>query len=141
MSLFASQRVRSRVDDVNERAHRALSSAGDAIDDARHAANPAVQDVQKLLRSLEDAIQTLTDEGGTEARRARHAIQARAEQLRRAANDRAHQARETMDWARDRTEDTITSAPFRSVGVAVAVGAVIGLALALASGGRRGADE
>ncbi len=141
MSLFASQRVRSRVDDINDRAHRAMNSASDAVDHARYAARPAVEDVQSLLRSLENAIHTLTDEGSNEASRARHALRARAEQLRRAANDRAHQAKERVDWALDRTEETITGAPFKSVGVAVAIGAAIGLAVALAGSGRRGERE
>ncbi|MGT2434392.1 DUF883 family protein [Cupriavidus basilensis] len=108
MSLFASQRhVRSRIDDVNDRAHRAMNSASDAVDHARYAARPAVADVQSLLRSLENAIHTLTDEGSAEASRARRTLHARADQLRQAANDRAHQARERMDWALDRTEETI----------------------------------
>ena len=141
MSLFASQRVRSRIDDVNDRAHRAMRSAGDAVDNARHAARPAVDDVQSLLRSLENAIHTLTDEGSAEASRASRTLHARADQLRRAANERAHQARERMDWALDRTEETITSAPFKSVGVAVAIGAAIGLAVALAGGSRRDSSE
>jgi ElaB/YqjD/DUF883 family membrane-anchored ribosome-binding protein len=140
MSLFASQRVRSRVDDVNQHAHRALNGVADAADRARHAARPAMEDVQSLLHSLESAIQTLTDEGGSEASRARRALHARADQLRRAANDRAHQARERMDRALDRTEETITAAPFRSVGVAVAIGAAIGLAVALAGSGSRRSD-
>ncbi|MWL01772.1 hypothetical protein GQM21_32500, partial [Escherichia coli] len=41
MSLFASHRVRSRIDDVNDRAHRAMNSASDAVDHARYAARPA----------------------------------------------------------------------------------------------------
>ncbi|WP_199032558.1 YqjD family protein [Ralstonia sp. ASV6] len=141
MSLFASQRIRNRIDDIDDRAHRAMRSAADAVDDARHAARPAVDDVQSLLRSLESAIHTLTDEGGTEARRASRTLHARADQLRRAANDRAHQARDRMDWALSRTEDTITSAPFKSVGVAVAIGAAIGLVVALAGGSRREPSE
>ncbi|MGM3275144.1 DUF883 family protein [Ralstonia sp. 24A2] len=141
MSLFASQRVRNRIDDVSDRAHRAMRSAGDAVDNARHATRPAVDDVQSLLRSLESAIYTLTDEGSAEARRASRTLHARADQLRRAANDRAHQARDRMDWALGRTEDTITSAPFKSVGVAVAIGAAIGLVFALASSSRREPSE
>ena len=141
MSLFASQRVRSRVDDINDRAHRAMNSASDAVDHARYAARPAVEDIQSLLHSLENAIHTLTDEGSTEASRARRALRARADQLRRTANDRAHQARERVDWALDRTEETITGAPFKSVGVAVAIGAAIGLAFALAGSSRRGEHE
>ena len=125
MSLFASHRVRSRIDDVNDRAHRAMNSASDAVDHARYAARPAVEDVQSLLRSLENALHPLTDEGSAEANRASRTLHARADQLRRAANDRAHQARERMDWALDRTEETITAAPFKSVGVAVAIGAAI----------------
>lgn len=141
MSLFANQRVRSRIDDVNDRAHRAMSSASDAVEQARYAARPAVEDVQSLLRSLENAIHTLTDEGSAEASRASRTLHARADQLRRAANDRAHQARERMDWALDRTEETITSAPFKSVGVAVAIGAAIGLVVALAGSSRREPGE
>ena len=79
MSLFASQRVRSRIDDVNDRAHRAMNSASDAVDHARYAARPAVEDVQSLLRSLENAIHTLTDEGSAEASRARRTLHARAD--------------------------------------------------------------
>ena len=47
-----------------------------------------------------------------------------------------------MDWALDRTEETITAAPFKSVGVAVAIVAAIGLVVALAGGSsRRDASE
>ncbi len=138
MSLFASQRIRNRIDDVNDRAHRVMSSAADAAAEARHAARPAVEDVQSLLHSLEDAIHALTDEGSAEARRT---LNARAKQLRRAANKRARQARQQMDWALDRTEDTITAAPFKSVGVAVAIGAAIGLAVALAGGISRRSEQ
>ncbi|WP_260393044.1 hypothetical protein [Ralstonia sp. SET104] len=119
-----------------------MDSASDAVDHARHAARPAVEDVQSLLRSLENAIHTLTDEGSAEANRASRTLHARADQLRRATEDRAHQARERMDWALDRTEETITGAPFKSVGVAVVIGAAIGLVVALAGGGsRRDASE
>ena len=141
MSLFANHRVRSRIDEVNDRARRVMDSASDAVDHARSASRPAVEDVQSLLRSLEDAIHTLTDEGSAEADRASRTLQARADQLRRAANERDHKERERMDWALGRAEETITAAPFRAVGVAVAIGAAIGLVVALAGSGRRDGSE
>lgn len=141
MSLFASQRVRNRFEDVNEHARRALNGASAAVNHARHAARPAVEDVQSLLHSLEGAIEALADEGSAEARRARRTLQVRAEQLRRTANDRAYLACRRMDWALDRTQETISAAPLKSVGVAVAIGAAIGLVVALAGGGSRRAEE
>ena len=137
MSLFASQRVRNRFEDVNEHARRALNGASAAVNHAR----PAVEDVQSLLHSLEGAIEALADEGSAEARRARRTLQVRAEQLRRTANDRAYLACRRMDWALDRTQETISAAPLKSVGVAVAIGAAIGLVVALAGGGSRRAEE
>jgi len=122
MSLFASHRAHTHHDDL-------------------HAARTAAEDVQSLLRSLEHAIQTLTDEGGHEADHLRRTLRIRADQLRRVANRRAHQARERVDWARERTQETISAAPFKSVGVAVAIGAVVGLAIALTGNGRHLAEE
>ncbi|ANH72697.1 DUF883 family protein [Ralstonia insidiosa] len=140
MSLFASQRIRNRFEDVSEHARRALNGTSAAVNHARHAARPAVEDVQSLLHSLEDAIEALADEGSAEASRARRTLRARADALRHTANDRAHQARERMDWALGRTQETISAAPFKSIGVAVAIGAAIGLVVALAGGGSRRAE-
>ena len=76
MSLFASQRIRNRFEDVNEQARRALNGTSAAVNHARHAARPAVEDVQSLLHSLEDAIEALADEGSAEASRARRTLRA-----------------------------------------------------------------
>lgn len=137
MSLFASQRASNRFEDVNEHARRALNGASAAVNHAR----PAVEDVQNLLHSLEGAIAALADEGSAEARRARRTLLARADQLRRTANDRAHLARKHMGRALDRTQETISAAPLKSVGVAVAIGAAIGLVVALAGSGSRRTEE
>lgn len=134
MLFFVSHCVRNRIDDINDRVYRAVDSTSDATGRARYVARPAAEDAQGLLRSFEDAIYILTDEGSVEADRTSRTPHACADQLCRIANECAHQARERMDWVLDCTEETITAVPFKSTGVAVAIRAAIELAAAPASG-------
>jgi ElaB/YqjD/DUF883 family membrane-anchored ribosome-binding protein len=142
MTLLKNSRVRDEVDQVSQTAQdtvrHASGAARQGVAAVRDAVQPVRQDVQQLLRDVEHAAQTLKHETGAEARAMRDSLQVRAQELRQTAADKAQQARAKANWYADETARHVQASPLKAIGIAAAVGAVLGL---LFAGSRHGSAD
>lgn len=134
MTLLKNKHVRDEMDQVSQTAQDAVRHARGAARNStsaiREAVQPVREDVRQLLRDVEHAAGTLKQETGAEARALRDSLQARAHDLREATSDRARQARAKATWYADETARQVRASPLKAIGIAVGVGAVLGLLFA-----------
>ena len=134
MTLLKNTRVRDEMDQVSQTAQDAVRHARGAAHQGtsamRQAAQPVRDDLLQLLRDVEHAAGTLKQETSAEARALRDALHARAHDLREAANEKAQKARAKAAWCADETARQVRASPLKAIGIAAAVGAVLGLLFA-----------
>ncbi|MGO4332546.1 hypothetical protein AB4Z48_31315 [Cupriavidus sp. 2TAF22] len=110
-------------------------AARDTRSAARDAASPVAEEVRSLIAQLEHTMEVLGREGSSEAvqagRRLQDRTRALAEHLRQATLDGASRARERVDFAVEGVQQRVVESPLKAVGIAAAVGAFVGLLLAV----------
>ncbi len=112
-------------------------AARDARGAAREAARPVAGEVRALIAQLEQTMEVLGREGSSEAVQAGRRLQDRSRAL---ADQLKARARERVDHAVDGVQQRVVASPLKAIGIAAAVGAFLGLLLALAANGRSGND-
>lgn len=131
MTFLKNSRVRDEAENVSQTAQGAVRHARGAArhgaEAIREAAQPVRQDLKQLLRDVEQAASTLKHETGAEARAMRDSLQMRATELRAMAADKTQQARDKAHWYVDRTAKHVQASPLKAIGIAAAVGAILGL--------------
>lgn len=120
-------------------------AARDTRGAARDAAGPVAEEVRSLIAQLEQTMEVLGREGSSEAVQAGRRLQDRAralgEHLRQATLDGASRARERVDHAVEGVQQRVVESPLKALGIAAAVGAFVGLLLAVnGRAGRGGGD-
>ncbi len=134
MTLLKNPRLRDELDTVSQSARttarHATAAARESAAAVGNVVKPVRDDIQGLLRDVEHAAGTLKHETSAEARALRASLQARAHELREFATDKAAAARARAAYAVDETERYVRASPLKAIGIAAAVGAIIGLLLA-----------
>ncbi|WP_420993951.1 glycine zipper domain-containing protein [Cupriavidus sp. 30B13] len=118
-------------------------AARDTRGAAREAAGPVAEEVRSLIAQLEHTVEVLGREGSSEAVQAGRRLQDRAralgDHLRQATLEGASRAREQVDHAVEGVQQRVVESPLKAIGIAAAVGAFIGLLLAV--NGRSGSGN
>ncbi|KWR88296.1 glycine zipper domain-containing protein [Cupriavidus sp. IDO] len=132
--LTHNPKVRKEINHLADSADSTIRQLRHAARDTRDAAGPVSEEVKALIGQLEHTIEVLAREGSAESLRAGRRMRERAadmaERLRAQTSEGMMRARERMDGAVEQAQQRVAESPLKAIGLAAAIGALIGLMLA-----------
>jgi ElaB/YqjD/DUF883 family membrane-anchored ribosome-binding protein len=139
--LTQNPKVRKEITHLADSADSTIRRIRHAARDTRDAAGPISDEVKALIAQLQHTIEVLATEGSEQSlsagRRLRERASEMTDRLRAQAGDSVTQVRERMDGAVVQAQQRVAESPLKAVGLAAAIGALIGLLLATRNGSRR----
>jgi len=125
--------VRKEITHLADSADSTIRRIRHAARDTRDAVGPVSDEVKALIAQLEQTIEVLAREGSEESLRAGRRLRERAGvmagSLRAQATAGVMRARDRMDDAVGHAQQRVSESPLMAVGLAAAIGALIGLML------------
>jgi len=139
--LFHHSRIPKAALNLSDSADSPVEETGRAVRDTRRAANqgvtPLLEEGKSLIAQLEHLIETRARDASEEVAKAGCRLQDRGHALgsgiRGMAQDHAHRVRVRVEHAVDGLQQGVVESPMKTVGIAVAVGVLIGLLVASSS--------
>ena len=89
-------------------------------------ANPLARDTQNVVSEAQELLKTVKDEGSERLNQVRSSVQAQLETAREKFGEIQHSVQEGAKVAATSTDAYVRSNPWRAVGIAAAVGALVG---------------
>ena len=99
----------------------------------RAQANPVGRDVQNVVSEAQELLKTVKEEGATQMDAVRNKMQSQYEAAREKFGEIQATVQEGAKQAMTTTDEYVRSNPWRAVGIAAGVGALVGFLAALSS--------